>query len=71
MFYEELIQIGHWFKANTLSLNNRKAKFNLFHKKCPKNDLLLKLPAFKIADNKIQRKTAIKFLGAMLDKNIS
>ena len=29
------------------------------------------LPALKIADNKIERKTVIKLLGAMLDENIS
>ena len=32
---------------------------------------LLKLPVLKIADNKNERKTAIKFLGVLLDENIS
>ena len=31
----------------------------------------MKLPALKIADNKIARKTAIKFLAVMLDEIIS
>ena len=32
---------------------------------------LLKLPALKTADNNIERKTAVKCLGVMLDENIS
>ena len=71
IFNEELKKIGDWFKANKLSLNNRKTKYTLFHKKSSKDNLPLKLPALKIADNNIERKTAIKFLGVMLDENIS
>ena len=63
--------MGDWFKANKLSLYNRKTRYTLFHKKSSKDDLLLKLPALKIADNNIERETAIKFLGVLLDKNIS
>ena len=29
-------KIGDWFKANKLSLNNRKTKYTLFHKKSSK-----------------------------------
>ena len=46
-------------------------KSTLFHKTSSKDNLPLNLPALKIADNNIERKTAIKFLGVMLDKNIS
>ena len=70
IFNEELKKIGDWFKANKLSLNKGKTKCTLFHKKSSKDDLILKLPALKIADNNIERKTAIKFLGIMLDENI-
>ena len=70
-FNEELEKFGDWFKANKLPLNKRKTKYTIFHKKSSKDDLPLKLPALKIADNKIERKTAIKFLGVMLNKNIS
>ena len=31
----------------------------------------MKLPALKITDNKIEKETAIKFLGVMLDENMS
>ena len=74
IFNEELKKIGDWFKANKLSLNNRKTKYTLFHKKSSKDDQSLqplKLPALKIADNNTERKTAIKFLEVMLDENIS
>ena len=71
LFNGELKKIGEWFKANKLSLNNRKTKYTLFHKKSSKGDLPLKLLALKIADNNIKIKTAIKFLGVMLDENIS
>ena len=46
-------------------------KSTLFHKTSSKDNLPLNLPALKIADNNIERKTAIKFLGVMLDENIS
>ena len=71
IFNEKLIKTGDWFKANKLSLNNRKAKYILFHEKSSKDDLTLKLPALKIADNNIERKTAMKFLRVMLDEHIS
>ena len=71
IFNEELKKIGDWLKANKLSLNNRKTKYTLFHKKSSKDNLPLELSALKIADNNIERKTATKFLGVMLDENIS
>ena len=70
LFHEELKKVWDWFKASKLSLNNRKTKYTLFLKNFSKDDLPLKLPALKIADNSIERKTAIKFLGVMLDENI-
>ena len=71
IFNEKLIKIGNWFKANKLSLNNTKTKCTLFHKKSSKDDLPLKLPALKTADNNTERKTEIQFVGVMLDANIS
>ena len=71
IFNEELEKIGDWLKANKLSLNNRKTKYTIFHKKSSKYNLPLKLPALKIADSNIERKTVIKLLGVMLDENIS
>ena len=71
IFNEELKKIGDWFKANILSLNNKQTKYILFHKKSSRDDVPLKLPALKIAGNNIERKTAIKFLGVILDEKIS
>ena len=62
IFDKEVKNIGECVKANKLSLNNRNTKNTLSHKKYLKDDLpKIKLPALKIADNKIERKTAIKF----------
>ena len=52
---EELGKIGDWFKANKLCLNNEKSKYTLFNKNSSKDDLLLKLPDLKIANNRIER----------------
>ena len=70
-FNEELQKIETWFKANKLSLNNKKTKYALFHKTSAKDDLPLKLPILKISGKNIERDTAIKFLGVMLDENIT
>ena len=68
---EELEKIGDWFKANKLSLNNKKTKYALFHKNSIKDDLPLKLQDLKIANNQIERKKAIKSLDVMLDENVN
>ena len=68
---EELEKIGDWFKANKLFLHNKKTKYTFFHKNSIKDDLPLKLPDLKIANNEIERKKAIKFLGVMLDENVN
>ena len=67
----ELDKIGEWFKANKLSLNVKKTKYTFFHKHSIKDDIPLKLPALKIANREIERTNAIKFLGILLDENIS
>ena len=71
IFNEKQIKIGNWFKANKLFLNNRKTKYTFFHKKSFKDNLPLKLPALKRADNNTERKTEIQFVWVMLDENIS
>ena len=58
IFNGDLKIIGDWFKANKVSLNNRKTKYTLFHKISSKENLPLKLQALKIADDNIERKTA-------------
>ena len=67
----ELEKISECFKANKLSLNIKKNKYNLFRKSSCKDDLPLKLPDLKIVDRVLKRQTSIKLLGVMLDENIS
>ena len=67
----ELEKISLWFIANRLSLNVEKTKYTLFHKKSVRDNIPLKLPDLKIANNSIERTTSIKFLGVMIDENIT
>ena len=67
----ELDKIGEWFKANKLSLNVKETKYTFFHKNSIKDNIPVKLPALKIANREIERTNAIKFLGILLDENIS
>ena len=43
----------------------------LFHKNSTKDKLPLKTPQLKIGNSIIKKKSSAKFLGVMLDKNIS
>ena len=67
----ELEKIAIWFQANKLSLNESKAKFTLFHKSWDKDNLPPKLPIQKIDNFEIKRTTSIKFLGIMVDENLT
>ena len=60
-----------WFIANRLSLNGKKTKYTLFHKKSVRDNIPLKLPDLKTVNNSIKRTTSIKFLGVMIDANIT
>ena len=67
----ELQKISQWFRANKLSLNVKKRNYTLFHKCSLKDKMPLKLPELKIGNNIIEKATSIKFLGVMIDENIS
>ena len=67
----ELEKIAIWFQANKLSLNESKTKFTLFHKSWDKDILPLKLPILKINNFEIKGTTSIKFLGIMVDENLT
>ena len=67
----ELEKISLWFIANRLSLNIKKTKYTLFHRKSVRDNIPLKLPDLKIANNSNKRTTSIKFLGAIIDENIT
>ena len=68
---DELEKNSQWFKANKLSLNEGKTKFTLFHKLCDKDNLPLQLPNLKINNNEIKRSSSIKFLGVLVDENLT
>ena len=48
-----------------------KTDYTLFHKNFTKDKLPLKMPELKISNHIFKRKSSVKFLGVMLDENIS
>ena len=68
---QELNKINEWFQANKLSLNVKKTKYSLFHKASRQDDVPLVLPRLKISDHAIERVESIRFLGVILDQNLS
>ena len=68
---EVLMNINDWFMAKKLSLNDGKTKCSLFHKPTKVDDLPLKLPKLSINNQEIKRVSYIKFLGVLLDENLS
>ena len=67
----ELEKFNNWFKSNKLFINTDKTKFILFHKSRQNINLPLKLPDLKINNNKIEQKQYLKFLGVIVDENVS
>ena len=67
----ELSKNRQWFIASILSLNVRKTKYTFFHKNSVKDDIPLKLPDLQKANKTIERRFSIKFLGVMLNENIT
>ena len=67
----ELTKLAHWFKANKLSLNASKTKYTFFHKLNARDDIPLKLPILSINKVNIKRERSMKFLGVILDENIT
>ena len=63
--------ISKWLKVNKFSLNEGKTKFTLFHEPRDKDNLPLKLPNLKINNNEIKRSSSIKFLGVLVDENLT
>ena len=64
-------KINKWFISNKLSLNVEKSKYSIFHKPSKKDDILLVLPKMNINNSEIVRAESVKFLGVLLDKNLS
>ena len=67
----ELSHLKDWFCANKLSLNTDKTKYLVFNKAKSKGNLSLLLPDLFIVDVKIKRENSLKFLGVMIDGNVT
>ena len=68
---KELIIIQDWFNANKLSLNVTKTKYSFFHSLSSADKIPLRLPELKINNTVIKREEKMKFLGVLLDENIT
>ena len=68
---QELQKTNEWFEANKLSLNVGKTKYSLFHKPSRRDDLPLLLSKLLIKKHKAERVESKKFLGVLLDGNLS
>ena len=67
----ELENFNTWFKANKLSLNIKKTKFLLFHKTTQADRLPLRIPSLYLNNTKVDRSENIRFLGVLIDENLS
>ena len=67
----ELNKISLWFKANKLSQNLPKTKYLLFHPASKKRFLREPLPFLKMDNVVIERENVTKFLGVLIDENLS
>ena len=68
---DELQKINEWFSSNKLSLNVKKPKCSFFHRPSKKDDIPLVLPKLNINNREIARTESIKFIGVLLDENLS
>ena len=68
---EELKRFQTWFNANKLSLNVSKTKYSFFHPLSFTDNIPLLLPKLKINNTCITRETTMKFLGVLLDENMT
>ena len=68
---DKLIKINEWFSANKLSINVEKTKFSLFHKSGKKYSNPSHPPTLKINNYDIERVNTMKFLGVLLDDDLS
>ena len=63
--------LNEWFVANKLSLNVDKTKYSFFDQHRKKDNVPLQLPNLTINNRKIKREEPIKFIGVLLDENLT
>ena len=66
-----LKNISLWFKSNKLSINISKTNYMLFHSKQSKSKIPHILPDLVMDNIKLERKNVTKFLGVLVDENLS
>ena len=71
MVNQEWKHIQTWFNANKLSLNASNTKYSFFHSAAYADKIPLVLPNLSMNNTTIKRETTMKFLGVLLDENLS
>ena len=66
---KELKKVKKWLDANQLALNIDKTNFVIFHSRQKK--ITEQIIIIKFMKKKIERNTSVKFLGVLLDSNLS
>ena len=67
----QLERTNQWFISSKLPLNISKTKYSFFHKRSKRDNILLLLPKLNINNSGIEPSEYLKFLGALLDENLS
>ena len=67
----KLNKIFLWFKTNKLSINLTKTKYSLFHPASKKRFLREPIPFLNMDNIFIERENVTKFLGVLIDENLS
>ena len=67
----ELTKITQWLAYKQLSLNAKKTKMMIFHSKQNKLTCVNETPIIKINGMPIERVTEFKFLGVLIDSNLT
>ena len=67
----QLERINQWFISNKLSLYVSKRNYSFFHKLIKRDGIPLLLKKLSINNSEIERSECSKFLGVLLDKNLS
>ena len=67
---KELTKVNDWLAVNKLTLNVNKTKFMIFHTK-QKQLSLDQIPNIKINNQQVERVESFKFLGVLIDHNLT
>ena len=68
---KELKSVSTWFKANKLSINIDKTKWPILYPTSTKRFMPTKFPELFIDGITLERETVTKFLGVIIDENVT